>query len=181
MQYRFVKDFAIALVVITLLVLAIKLATVQKNIIDIPDSSIHTKESVSDTLMTKIKTIENSIQDRKMFAFNVTRDPLRQGNIIKDKVDLEKEHEERVRNTFRLSTTAIDENGNKVAYIEFLGRVHAAGIGDTVEGRRITDISDSSIRYNFGGQNYTLQISARPQRPSADDSKNTNDISRFNY
>ncbi len=181
MQYRFVKDFAIALVVITLLVLVVKLASVQKLIYDIPDSSVHTKESVSDTLMEKIKTIENSIQDRKMFAFTVTRDPLRQGNIIKDKVDLEKEHQERVRNTFRLSTTAIDENGNKIAFIEYLDRIHAAKIGDNIEGRRITDISDNSIRYTLGGQNYTVEISARPRMKTAEEVVDPNDISRYNY
>lgn len=181
MQYRFLKDFAIALVFILLLILSVKLFTVQRSVAQIPESSIHTKESVSDTLMTKIKSIETSIQDRKMFAFTVTRDPLRQGNIIKDKVDIAKEHEERVKNTFRLSTTAIDENGNKIAYIEYLGRIHAARVGDSIEGRRITEISDRSIRYSLGGQNYSLEISSRPSMPNPDAKIDPNDISRFNY
>ena len=179
MQYRFVKDFAIALIFITILILGVQLGMAQKKVIEIPETSIYTKETVSDTLMSQIKTIENSIQDRKMFAFTVTRDPLRQGNIIKDRVDLEKEHAERVRNTFRLSTTAIDENGNRIAYIEYLGRIHAAMIGDVIEGRRITSIEDRTIRYTLGNQTYTLQISARPAMPRAED--NPNDISRFNY
>jgi len=178
MQYRFIKDLAIALIFIAVLVLGVKLATVHKTVTDIPDSSIYSKESVSDSLMSKIKTIESSIQDRKMFAFSVTRDPLRQGNIIKDKVDLAKEHEERVRNTFRLSTTAIDELGNKIAFIEYLGMIHSARIGDVIEGRRIVDIGDSSIRYSMGGQTLTLGISARPPMPKETD---LNDISKFNY
>ncbi len=179
MQFRFVKDLAVALIFIAILVLGVQLASVQKKTTDIPDNSIHSKESVSDTLMSKIKSIESSIQDRKMFAFNVTRDPLRQGNIIKDQVDLLKEHEERVRNTFRLSTTAIDEFGNKIAYIEFLGRIHAAKVGDTIEGRRITEISDRSIRYTLGGNSHTLAISARPPMPKTDSGQF--DMSKFNY
>jgi len=117
MQYRFVKDLAIALIVILLGVLVVRLVVINRKVSVIPETSIHIQESVTDTLMTKIRTIESSIQDRKMFVFSSRKDPLRQGNIIKDNVDRLKEFEDMVRNTFRLATTAIDEFGNKIAYV----------------------------------------------------------------
>ena len=163
MQFRFVKDLAIALIVIALLVLAIRLYGIHAKGEKIPDKSIYTKESVSDTLLNRIKTIETSIQDRKMFTFNITRDPLRQGNIIKDRTDREKEFAEMVRNTFRLTTTAIDENGNKIAYVEYLDQVFGGRVGDVIEGRRITNITDKSLTYYYGGSSVTTYVQARPQ------------------
>lgn len=165
MQLRFVKDFAIALLVILLFAIAVRLFTLQTSVKRIPEKSIHTAESVSDTLLNKIKSIENSIQDRKNFVFSSTTDPLRQGNIIKDKVDKEREFEDMVRNTFRLATTAIDEYGNKIAYIEYLGQLHEARVGETVQGRRIIDIGDRTIRYSYNGIISTTELAPRPAKP----------------
>ncbi|MDP2172934.1 MAG: hypothetical protein Q8J62_04090 [Candidatus Cloacimonadaceae bacterium] len=165
MQLRYVKDFAIALIVIMLLAFGIRLYTVYFQVTAIPDKSIHSKESVSDTLLNKIKGIETSIQERKNFVFSNTRDPLRQGNIIKDKMDLEKEFDDMIRNTFRLSTTAIDENGNKIAYIEYQGAIHAARIGETIQGRRIVDIGEKTIRYFYAGNTYSTELASRPPMP----------------
>lgn len=162
MQFRFVKDLAIALIVILLGFLAVRLVMVENSVSNVPDNSIYTRESVSDTLMSQIRSIENSIQDRKMFVFNSQKDPLRQGNIIKDNVDRLKEFEEMVRNTFRLSTTAIDEHGNKIAYVEYLDTLHAARVGDTVVGRRILEINEKNIRYSMGGSTYTANLMPRP-------------------
>lgn len=169
MQHRYVKDFAIALIFIVLFAMAIKLYTMYTKTQDVPAKSIHTEESVSDTLLNRIKTIENSIQDRKMFVFNTTRDPLRQGNIIKDQVDRMAEFEEMVRNMFRLSTTALDENGNKIAYIEYQDRIHGGRVGDVIEGRRITSIGESTITYYYGGQSYTTRVQPRPERPQQEE------------
>ncbi|PKN77936.1 MAG: hypothetical protein CVU48_09945 [Candidatus Cloacimonetes bacterium HGW-Cloacimonetes-1] len=178
MQTRFIKDFAIALIFIVLIVLGVKLFMEQRTVKVVPDKSIYTKESVSDSLMNKIKTIENSIQDRKMFAFSVTRDPLRQGNIIKDKVDREKEFQQMVLNTFRLATTAIDENGNKIAYLEYQGRTYEGRIGQSIEGRKILDIGQRKITYSYNGSTYNLDLAARPVMPK---DKDSNDISNYNY
>ncbi len=162
MQFRFVKDLAIALIVILLGFLAVRLVMVENKVSNIPENSVYTQESVSDTLMSQIRTIESSIQDRKMFVFNARKDPLRQGNIIKDKVDRQKEFEEMVRNTFRLSTTAIDEYGNTIAYIEYQDALHAARVGDVVAGRRILEINEKNIRYSMGGSTYTAELMPRP-------------------
>ncbi|MDY0325498.1 MAG: hypothetical protein RBQ87_04895 [Candidatus Cloacimonadaceae bacterium] len=162
MQYRFVKDLAIALIVILLGVLVVRLVVVHRKVSVIPETSIHIQESVTDTLMTRIRTIESSIQDRKMFVFGTRKDPLRQGNIIKDNVDRLKEFEDMVRNTFRLATTAIDEYGNKIAYVEYLDKLYEARVGEVVAGRKILEINDKNIRYSMGGQSYTANLMPRP-------------------
>jgi len=168
MQLRFIKDLAIALIVVILFAMGVRLVALQRSWNSIPEKSIHTTESVSDTLLNKIKTIENSIQDRKMFVFGSNRDPLRQGNIIKDKVDREKEFEDMVKNTFRLATTASDEYGNKIAYIEYRGALHEARIGQVVEGRKILDIQNKSVRYSYNGIVSTTELSPRPAKPADD-------------
>ncbi|HNZ33190.1 MAG TPA: hypothetical protein P5518_01390 [Candidatus Cloacimonas sp.] len=165
MQLRFIKDLTIALIVISLFAMAVQLVGLYRSWEAIPDKSVHTKESVSDTLLSRIKSIENSIQDRKMFVFNSNKDPLRQGNIIKDKIDREKEYQEMLKNTFRLATTARDEFGNKIAYIEYQGKLYEARVGDIVEGRRILDIQDKSIRYSHNGIITTTELAPRPAKP----------------
>ncbi|PKN72753.1 MAG: hypothetical protein CVU50_06345 [Candidatus Cloacimonetes bacterium HGW-Cloacimonetes-3] len=165
MQLRFVKDLAIALIVILLFALAMRLFAIERGWAKIPVNSIHTKESVSDTLLNKIKTIENSIQDRKMFVFGSNRDPLRQGNIIKDKADRDIEFQEMLLNTFRLATTARDDYGNKIAFIEYRGMLHEARIGQVVEGRKILNIDDRSIRYSYNGITSTTELAPRPSKP----------------
>ncbi len=162
MQYRFVKDLAIALIVILIGIMIGRLVVMDRNIASIPESSVHIKESVTDTLMSRIRTIENSIQDRKEFVFNARKDPLRQGNIIKDNVDRLKEFQEKVRNIFRLATTAIDEYGNKIAYIEYQDALHEARVGEMVAGRKILEINDKNIRYSYGGSTYTANLMPRP-------------------
>ncbi|MCB5260285.1 MAG: hypothetical protein LHW48_07425, partial [Candidatus Cloacimonetes bacterium] len=64
MQTRFVKDLAIALIVILLGFLAVRLILTNQKVATIPEHSVYSRESVSDTLMSRIRTIESSIQDR---------------------------------------------------------------------------------------------------------------------
>ena len=179
MQLRFVKDLAIALIVILLFAMALRLLSIERQWSKVPVKSIHTKESVSDTLLSKIKRIENSIQDRKMFVFSSTRDPLKQGNIIKDKADREIEFKEMLLNTFRLATTARDEHGNKIAYIEYRGKLHEARIGQVVEGRRIIDIGDNSVRYSFNGVTTTTELAPRPSKPVEDSQAATSNLGNW--
>ncbi|MCB5252532.1 MAG: hypothetical protein RBR69_02925 [Candidatus Cloacimonadaceae bacterium] len=168
MQFRFVKDLAIALIVILLGVLIVRLVFLNQKVAVIPETSVHIQESVTDTLMSRIRTIENSIQDRKNFVFSARKDPLRQGNIIKDNVDRLKEFEEMVRNTFRLATTAIDEYGNKIAYVEYQDNLHEVREGEIVAGRKILEINDKNIRYSMGGKNYTANLMPRPELKKQD-------------
>jgi hypothetical protein len=101
MQFRYLKDLAIALLFISLLAFAIRLVTYNSKSTKVPDQSKYTNESVSDTLRNRIMSIEKSILERKNTVFTVAHDPLRQGNIIKDRFDLAKEFESALRNTFR--------------------------------------------------------------------------------
>lgn len=165
MQLRYVKDFAITLIVIVFLILGIRLYSNHFKVKAVPQESVYTKESVSDTLLSKIKGIEKSIQDRKNFVFTISRDPLRQGNIIKDRLDLEREFMENLRNTFRLSSTSIAENGRKIATIEYRDQNYYAEIGSVIEGRRITDIGLDWIKYYYNGNTYTTQVAPRPLMP----------------
>lgn len=165
MQLKFVKDFAIALIVILLLAWAIRLYAINIKQSQVPDQSKYTQKSVSDTLLNKIKSIESSIQDRKFFQFTTTRDPLRQGNIIKDKFDMTKEFEDMIKNTFRPTGTYIDEEtGKRMVNIEYQGKILTGGVGDVVEGRRITWINEKSIGIYYGGPQ-TLTVQRIPDMP----------------
>ncbi|OQC10551.1 MAG: hypothetical protein BWX75_00348 [Candidatus Cloacimonetes bacterium ADurb.Bin088] len=165
MQARFLKDFAIALIVILLLAYAIRLYALNLQQAGIPDESKYTQKSVSDTLLNKIKTIESSIQDRKFFQFTTTRDPLRQGNVIKDKFDMEKEFMQMVFNTFRPTGTYLDkETGKRMVNIELMGKIYTAGVGDVVEGRKITWINEENIGIYYGGAQ-TLAVQKIPPMP----------------
>ncbi|MBW6514288.1 MAG: hypothetical protein K0B87_05975 [Candidatus Syntrophosphaera sp.] len=165
MQVRFIKDFAIALIVILLLAFAIRLYSMNVKRNSIPDQSRYTDESVTDTLKARILSIESSIQDRQNFVFSVRHDPLRQGNIIKDRFDLTKEFEEMLRNTFRPTGTYIDQNsGKRLVTVEYQDKIFSGGVGDVIEGRRITWIDEKNIGIYFGGAQ-TLAIQPRPAMP----------------
>ena len=166
MQLRYVKDFAIALIVLLLLAYAIRLYTINQVAKKIPDKSKYTNESVSDSLRTKIRLIESSIEDRQNYVFAITHDPLKQGNIIKDKFDLSKEFEEMVRNTFRPTGTYIDKDtGRRLVTIEFQDRIYTGRVGDVIEGRRINAINEQSITIYYGGDQ-VLAIQPRPVMPT---------------
>lgn len=162
MEHRFVKDFAIALIFIVALVLAIRIYMFNVQIKKISDKSVYAEESVSQELLDRIKKIENSIEDRNMFAFTVTRDPLREGNIIKDKADRLKEYEDMVKNTFRLASVT-----NDYAIFEYQGTSHVAKVGDVIEGRRILSINvaNDQVTYSVGGNVVIATRSAIPPMP----------------
>ncbi len=165
MQLRFIKDLAVGMIVVLLVAYAIRLVSINAKNKKIQEKSIYTNESVSDTLKSKILAIESSIQDRQNFRFTVAKDPLRQGNIIKDRFDLTKEWMETLRNTFRPTGTYIDENsGRRLVTFEFQDRIFSGGVGDVVEGRRITWISEKNVGIYYGGAQ-TLEIQPRPVMP----------------
>ncbi|MFO8145031.1 MAG: hypothetical protein R6T89_04830 [Candidatus Syntrophosphaera sp.] len=165
MQLRFIKDFAIGLIVILLLAYAIRLYTMNAQEDKIPEQSRYTDESVTDTLRARIMTIESSIADRQNFVFSINHDPLRQGNIIKDRFDMAKEFEEMVRNTFRPTGTYIDEEtGDKLVTVEFQEKIYTGRVGEVIAGRRITWIEDDSIGIYYGGPQ-TLAVKPRPDMP----------------
>ncbi len=165
MQFRYVKDLAMALLFIALIAYAIRLVSFNSQASKVPEKSKYTDESVSDTLRARIMSIEESILERKNTVFTVAHDPLRQGNIIKDRFDLAKEFENALRNTFRPTGTYIDEyTGKRLVTVEYQDKIYTGGVGDVIEGRRITWINEQNVGIYYGGPQ-TLSIQPRPQMP----------------
>jgi len=179
MEARFIKDLAISLIFIILFVFAVKDYTVYNKVKSVPNQSIYSDISVNEELMDKIKVIEQSIQDRKMFTFNVPTDPLRQDPVIKDRMDRLQEWENMVRNMVRLAATFINEDNEKCAIIYYQGSSGIYRIGDSVAGRRILEIGDRQISYISGGVRSTMTVQPIPPKPA--DIQSGSDITDFNY
>ncbi len=178
MEFRYLKDFAISLIFILLFAFAVKDYTIYQKVINVPEQSKYSETTVSEELMDKIKTIEASILDRKMFSFYVPLDPLRQDPVVKDKMDRLKEWEEMIANMVRLAATFIDEEGHKAAIIAYQGKNSIYRIGDTVAGRRIEDIRSGQVIYTIGGTRSTMIVQPIPPKPVELEST---DITEYNY
>jgi hypothetical protein len=179
MEARFIKDFAISMIAIILFAFAVKDYTIYKNVNSVTPQSKYSDLSVNEELMSKIKTIEASIQDRKMFTFNVPTDPLRQDPVIKDKLDRLQEWESMVANMVRVAATFVNEDNEKCAIISYQGRSTLYRIGDTVAGRHIEDIKNGQVIYSVGGVRSFMTVQPIPPKP-VDLEQNT-DLSEFNY
>jgi hypothetical protein len=175
-EFRYLKDFALALLVIILFAFAVKDYTIYSKVNEVPDKSKYSDLSVNDELMTKIKSIESSIQDRKGFAFSVPTDPLRQDPVIKDKMDRLQEWENMVANMVRLAATFIDEDGERCAIIAYQGKSGLYHIGDTIAGKRIAEIKSGQLVYSTGA---VLTVQPIPTRPA--DVEQGSNITDFNY
>jgi hypothetical protein len=178
-EFRYLKDFSLALLVILLFAFAVKDYTIYKKVYAVPDKSKYADISVNEELMTKIRTIEGSIADRKMFTFNVSTDPLRQDPVIKDKLDRLQEWEYMIANTVRLAATFIDEDGERCAILAFQGKSSLYHIGDDVAGRKIVEIKSGQIAYTSGGIRSIMTVQPIPPKPADVDANSTN--TDFNY
>ncbi len=164
MQFRYLKDLAIALLFIALLAYGIRLVSYNSKAAKVPDK--HNPETVSATLREDIVSIEESISERKNTLFTVARDPLRQGNIIKDKFDKEKEMEDAIFNTFRpMGITRDEETGEQLVKVEFRGETFFAGVGGEIAGRRIAWINEQNVGVYYGGLTQTLSYQPVPVMP----------------
>ena len=179
METRFIKDLAMALIGIILFAFAVKDYTVYSRINNIPQQSKYSDLSVNEELMNKIRVIESSIQDRKMFTFTVPTDPLRQDPIIKDKLDRLQEWEKMVANMVRVAGTFVNEDNEKCAIIAYQNRSAIYRIGDTVAGRRIDDIKDGVVYYTANGVRYYMTVQPIPEKPK--DIDISTDQSEYNY
>jgi len=178
MEARFIKDLALSLIAILLFAFAVKDYLVYSKINTVPQQSIYSDISVNEELMTTIKTIEASIQDRKMFTFNVPTDPLRQDPVIKDKLDRLQAWEDMVANMVRVAATFVDEDNQRVAIIAYQGKSSLYRIGDTVAGRRIDDIKSGQVIYTSGGMRSVMTVQPIPPKPADLEPANNSD---FNY
>jgi hypothetical protein len=179
MEARFIKDLAIALIFVILFAFAIKVYSVYQKVNEVPAQSKYSDISVNEELITKIQTIESSIQDRKMFTFNVPTDPLRQDPVIKDKLDRIQEWERMVANMVRLAATFVNEDNQTVAIISYQGKSGIYKVGDTVAGRHIVSIQNGLLYYTSGGARAYMTVEPIPPRPAdLDLNINTTD---YNY
>jgi hypothetical protein len=166
MQLRFIKDLAIILIVVFLLSYAVNIFIVKNKGDKIRANSRYSEESVSDSLRTKIQSIEASIVDRENYVFSITHDPLKQGNIIKDRFDRNKEYENMILGTFRLMGTYTSGNASdNYATIEYMNKTYYGKVGDNIEGRIIQWIGEDQIGIYYGG-NQTLRKQPIPPPPA---------------
>lgn len=179
MEARFIKDFAIALIFIILFAFAVKDYTIYDKVDKIEYQSKYTDISVNEELMNKIKTIESSIQDRKLFAFNVPTDPLRQDPVIKDRLDRLQAWENMIANMVRVAATFINEDNEKCAIISYQGKSGVYRIGDVIAGRRIEDIQEQQVIYTSGGVRSIMVVQPIPPKPA--DIDQSSNITDFNY
>jgi hypothetical protein len=179
METRFIKDLAVALIFILLLAFAIKAFYTYKKVESVPLKSKYSDISVNEELITKIKDIEASIQDRKMFTFNVPTDPLRQDPVIKDKLDRLQEWENMVSNMARLAATFVNEDNETCAVISYQNKSGVYRVGDTVAGRYITEIKNGIVYYSSGGTRSYMTVQPIPERPVDIDTRTDN--TEYNY
>lgn len=173
MQDRYLKDLAIGLAVIMILVFIANNYYNYQKADKVPQQSVYSKIALDEQLLTKIQTIENSISDRKMFHFNVNKDPLQQDLIVKTKQDLQKQWEDMVKSMMRLSATFTDSKGQKKASIDFQGKFHLVGIGDVIPGtnKKIVDIENTRVTFSESGYKGFLDVQKIPPKPVELDEK----------
>ena len=165
MHDKHVKDLAISLGVIILIVIAFRAYFLYNKTSSVPVDSIYSRLALDSALMNQIQQIEDSINDRKEFVFTVLRDPLKQDLIVQTRLDLLREWEEMVRRMMRLSAVLIDNDGNQTAIIVWNGRNNSVKVGDVLNNRRITNITLDRVEYIEGGQRGYMVRQAIPPRP----------------
>ena len=165
MGNRYLKDFTIALVFLVIIGYGVHLYFIFNTVDKIPDQSKYSKMGLSDQLKEQIKSIEQSIKDRKQFVFTVVKDPLEQNLIVKTKVDLELQWRLQVESMIRLAGTYIGQDGSRVASIAHKGENKMYKIGDTIAGRKIVEIKREAIVFNRNGKLIELKAKQIPPKP----------------
>ncbi len=167
MGNRYLKDFTIALVFLVIIGYAVHLYFIYQTEEIIPEQSKYSRMGLSDQLKEQIKSIEQSIKDRKQFVFTVVKDPLEQNLIVKTKVDLVNQWEMEVANTLRLAGTYIGQDGTRVASIAYKGENKMYRVGDVIEktNNKIVEIKRETIVYNRNGKIVELKASQIPPKP----------------
>ncbi|MCF7793794.1 MAG: hypothetical protein K9N09_08600 [Candidatus Cloacimonetes bacterium] len=178
MEEKYLKDFVIALVVISLILLIVKDMSLYSKTGNVPMESKYKELALGEELLQNIHNLENSIKERKDFVFSVTKDPLEQNLIVKTIQDLEMQWREEVENMVRLESTIVPEDGKKKAVISYQGITNIYEVGDTFKKGKITDIRAGEISYNANGKTLTMQIQKLPEKPASIKKSGTNNKNR---
>lgn len=166
MENNHLKDFVISIVVICFILFGIKDYYLFNHAEKIPYNSTYRDLALNKGLLDKINNIEQSIQDRKSFKFNVKKDPLEQNLIVKTQKDMEAEWRKKVENMLRLEYTIIPATGNKIASIVYKGKTQNYEIGDKFAFGTIVNITAGEIVYkqkDFVGTLKTEKIPPKPE------------------
>lgn len=102
MEYRYVKDLAIILLVISVIVLAVFAVKHYNTEQQVDAKSAYAEQEVDSSLLRKAIEIEDGIGQRKDFSFSISKDPLKQDIILPKKVDEIKLRLQRRYNEIRL-------------------------------------------------------------------------------
>ncbi|HPR17624.1 MAG TPA: hypothetical protein PLD62_05205 [Candidatus Cloacimonadota bacterium] len=167
MEAKYLKDFVIAMIILSLILLVVKDMNLNSKTRMIPLESKYKKLALGEQLLNQIHDLENSINQRKDFVFTVTKDPLEQNLIVKTIKDLELQWKEEVEKMVRLESTIVPENGEKHAVISYGGETKIYSIGDTFPKGKITEIKSGEISYVANGKTLTLPLQKLPEKPAA--------------
>jgi hypothetical protein len=165
MEFRYLKDFAITLTFLVIIAFAMKNVASYRTVEEVPAESKYKEQQLDEDLLKQIHSIEQSIEDRKLFQFTVQKDPLKQDLIVQDKKDKLKIWQERVSNMIRLAGTTIDEDGNSMAIIAHQGITHYYKKGDEIAGRKIVDIQEGKLIYTKNGVEGIMVKESIPPKP----------------
>jgi len=165
MQDKHLKDLVISLVVIMLIVFAVNDYRLYFKASKVPAQSKYTHIALDEQLLSQIKGIETSINDRKGFVFTVVKDPLLQDLIVKTRLDMQKQWEDMVASMMRLSATFVDSKGVRRAIIDYQGRNNTVAVGDVIAGRKIVEIQDSRVYFVENGYRGFIDVSKIPPKP----------------
>ncbi|MDD3051304.1 MAG: hypothetical protein PHR06_09180, partial [Candidatus Cloacimonetes bacterium] len=93
-----------------------------------------------------------------------------QNLIVKTRVDLEMQWKKEIESIIRLAATFL-VNGETVASIDFKGENKLYRVGESIEGRKITEIGSGYMNYEYRGSKGKLTLQPIPEKPAAIDVK----------
>ncbi len=165
MEEKYLKDFVIILVVISLIAFGMKNVSLFSKLKEVPKESKYRELGLGDKLLSQIKEIEESIQDRKDFVFTVEKDPLEQNLIVKTMKDLQAQWHKMIENLVHLESTIIPEVGKRRAVIAYQGKANVYKVGDNFVKGKITAINQGEITYSYRGSVGKIKVKKLPPKP----------------
>ena len=166
MENKYLRDFAIVAILFAGIALGMRDYYLYNKENRVPKQSRYKNLALSKAQIKQIQGIEKSINDRKNFVFNVTKDPLEQNLIVKTMKDLEQEWIDKVQSMVRLTATFISSDGIKYASISYKGKNKVYKVGDRIAGQKITKIGEGNIKVLFNGGQRILKIQPIPDKPT---------------
>ncbi len=184
MEYRYVKDLAYILLVISIIFLAVFAVKHYNTEQEVDAKSAYAEQEVDSNLLRKAIEIEQGIKQRKEFVFSINKDPLKQDIILPQKVDEIKLRLQKRYNQIRLyGVLKFDED--LLVGIEHKDIEAQYRIGEKIQGSRLSIKSADPVTQTAVLSNGTkLEVEERMDVfdiPSEKTPQQTDDISNQNY